>query len=81
MRSSMRCRRWGARAHSTFYLPRTLWRPLWQIAHPRLGLIDAFAEEPEVPLGWNLDFAAALTRLLTAACVGLLSESTERNHT
>jgi hypothetical protein len=48
---------------------------LWQIAHPPQGLIDAFAEEPEVPPEWNLDFVSALTRLLTATCVGLLSES------
>ena len=45
--------------------------PLWQIAHPPQGLIDAFAEEPEVPSEWNLDFASALT----ATYVGLLSES------
>ena len=51
----------------------------WQIAHPPQRLIDAFAEEPQVPPDWNLDFASALTRLLTAACVGLLSESAERN--
>jgi hypothetical protein len=55
--------------------------PLWQIAHPPQGLIDAVAEEPEVPLEWSLDLASALTRLLTATCVGLLSKSTERNHT
>jgi AcrR family transcriptional regulator len=54
--------------------------PLWQIAHPPQRLIDALAEEPAVPSDWNLDFASALTRLLTATCVGLLSESTERNH-
>ena len=53
----------------------------WQIAHPPQRLIDAFAEEPQVPPDWNLDFASALTRLLTAACVGLLSESAERNQT
>jgi AcrR family transcriptional regulator len=53
--------------------------PLWQIAHPPQGLIDAFAKNPEVRPEWNLDFASALTRLLTATCVGLLSESTERN--
>jgi hypothetical protein len=34
---------------------------LRQIAHPPQGLIDAFAEEPEVPPEWNLDFASALT--------------------
>jgi AcrR family transcriptional regulator len=55
--------------------------PLWQIAHPPEGLIDAFAEEPEIAPEWNLDFASALTRLLTATCVGLLTESTERNQT
>lgn len=48
--------------------------PLWQIAHPPEGLTDAFADEPEVPPDWNLDFAAALTRLLTATCVGLIAE-------
>ena len=55
--------------------------PLWQIAHRPEGLTDAYAEEPEVRVDWNLDFASVLTRLLTATCVGLLSESTERNHT
>jgi AcrR family transcriptional regulator len=53
--------------------------PLWQITNPPEGLIDAFAEAPDVPPEWNLDFASAFTRLLTATCVGLLSESTERN--
>jgi AcrR family transcriptional regulator len=48
---------------------------LWQIANPPEGLIDAFAEEPQVPPEWNLDFASALTRLLTATCIGLLAES------
>jgi Tetracyclin repressor-like, C-terminal domain len=55
--------------------------PLWQIAHPPKGLADAFTEEPEVPPEWNLDFESALTRLVTATCVGLLFESTERNQT
>jgi AcrR family transcriptional regulator len=54
--------------------------PLWQIAHPPQRLIDAFAEEPEVPPDWNLDFASALNQLLTATCVGLLSESAQRTH-
>lgn len=53
----------------------------WQIAHPPQRLIDAFAEEPQVPPDWTLDFASALTQLLTATCVGLLSESAERNQT
>lgn len=49
--------------------------PLWQIAHPPEGLTDAFAEEPELPPDWNLDFESRLTRLLTATCVGLISQS------
>jgi hypothetical protein len=53
----------------------------WHIAHPLQMLIDAFAEEPQVPPDWNLDFRSALTQLLTATCVGLLSESAERNQT
>ena len=78
----MRCRRWGARgALNVLFAAYSLAAPLWQIAHPPQGLIDAVAEEPEVPPEWNLDLASALTRLLTATCVGLLSESTERNHT
>jgi hypothetical protein len=60
--------------------------PLWQIAHPPQRLIDAFADEPELPPDRNLDFASALTQLLTATCVGLLAESAppesaQRNHT
>lgn len=54
--------------------------PLWQIAHPPQGLADAYAEDAEVLPEWNLDFTSALTRLLTATCVGLLSDSTARNH-
>lgn len=49
---------------------------LWQIANPPEQLNDAYAEEPEVlPPEWNLDFASALTRLLTATCIGLVAES------
>jgi hypothetical protein len=61
MRSSRRFRRLGAQGRSTSFLLLTLAAPLWQIAHPPQGLIDAFAEEPEVPPEWNLDFASALT--------------------
>jgi hypothetical protein len=42
-------------------------------------MIDVFAEEPEVPPEWGLDFASALSRLLTATSA--LFESTERIHT
>ena len=48
--------------------------PLWQIANPPKGLADAYAEETEVPPDWNIDFRSALTRLITATCVGLMSE-------
>ncbi|KLO28025.1 transcriptional regulator [Mycolicibacter heraklionensis] len=46
--------------------------PLWQVAHPPTKLADAYAAERQVPPEWNLDFTTALTRLLTATCVGLL---------
>ncbi len=49
--------------------------PLWQIAHPPEGLSDAYAGEAEVPPDWNIDFASALTRLLAATCVGLITQS------
>lgn len=48
----------------------------WQIANPPERLTDAYAEEPDaLPPEWNIDFASALTRVLTAACIGLVSES------
>ncbi|WP_420109220.1 TetR family transcriptional regulator [Mycolicibacter arupensis] len=47
--------------------------PLWQIAHPPADLTEAYAVESQVPPDWNLDFTTALTRLLTATCVGLLA--------
>ena len=44
----------------------------WQIANPPERLTDAYADEPEVmPSEWNIDFASALTRVLTATCIGL----------
>ena len=49
----------------------SLGAPLGQIAHPPQGRTDAYAEEPEVRPDRKLDFASALTRLLTATCVGL----------
>ncbi len=40
------------------------------------AVTDAYAEEPELlPPEWNLDLAAALTRLLTATLLGLLAGS------
>ncbi len=48
----------------------------WQIANPPERLTDAYADEPEVmPSEWNIEFAPALTRVLTATCIGLLCES------
>lgn len=49
--------------------------PLWQIAHPPEGLSDAYAGETEVPPDWNIDCTSALTRLLTATCPGLITQS------
>jgi AcrR family transcriptional regulator len=48
----------------------------WHIANPPERLTDAYADEPEVlPPEWNIEFASALTRVLTATCVGLVSGS------
>jgi AcrR family transcriptional regulator len=48
----------------------------WQIANPPERLTDAYADEPEVmPSEWNIEFAPALTRVLTATCIGLIAES------
>jgi AcrR family transcriptional regulator len=54
----------------------------WQIANPPKRLTDLYAQEPEIlPPEWNIEFASALKRLLTATCIGLVSEShlAERN--
>ncbi|QLL08142.1 TetR family transcriptional regulator [Mycobacterium vicinigordonae] len=48
----------------------------WQIANPPARISDVYEEEPEVlPPEWNIDFASALTRVLTATCIGSLAES------
>ena len=49
--------------------------PLWQMANPPKRLADEYAKRPDVPPDWKIDFTAALTRLITATCVGLLAES------
>ena len=49
--------------------------PLWQLAHPPKGVTDAYADEADVPPDWDVDFAPALTRLVTATCVGLLDRT------
>lgn len=52
------------------------WRPRCGRWPTPERLTDAYAEEPEVvPPEWNLDFASALTRLLTATCIGLIPQS------
>ena len=46
----------------------------WQIANPPERISDVYAEEPDVlPPEWNIDFASALTRVLTATCIGLIA--------
>jgi AcrR family transcriptional regulator len=49
----------------------------WQIANPPEGLTDAYADQPEAvpPEEWNIEFSSALTRVLTATCIGLYAES------
>jgi len=45
----------------------------WQIANPPARISDAYAEEPELlPAEWNIEFGSALTRVLTATCIGSL---------
>ena len=61
-------------AFDTLIAAYSLAAAFWQIANPPERLTDAYAEEPEViPPEWNIDFASALTRVLTATCIGLLS--------
>ena len=51
----------------------------WHIANPPEQLADLYAEKPELlPAEWNIDFASALTRVLTATCIGLISGSCEQ---
>lgn len=49
--------------------------PMWQMANPPKRLADEYAKRADVPPDWKIDFTAALTRLITATCVGLLAES------
>ena len=51
--------------------------PLWQMANPPKKLAEAYAERTDVPPDWNIDFTAAMTRLLTATCVGLLNQKAQ----
>ncbi|OBK15079.1 TetR family transcriptional regulator [Mycobacterium asiaticum] len=46
----------------------------WQIANPPAKISDVYEEEPEVlPAEWNIEFGPALTRVLTATCIGSIS--------
>lgn len=48
----------------------------WHIANPPERLTQAYGDEPEsFAPEWNIDFASALSRVLSATCVGLVSES------
>jgi hypothetical protein len=63
-------------AYDSLIAAYSLGAAFWQIANPPKRLTDAYAEEPEVlPPEWNIDFASALTRVLTATCIGLISAS------
>ena len=77
MRSSVRYPCSGVRAPSTRLIAAySLAAAFWQIANPPERLSDVYAEEPEVmPSEWNIEFAPALTRVLTATCIGLIAES------
>lgn len=44
---------------------------LWQVAHPPAALAEAYADGRAPAPDWNLEFVAALTRLLTATCRGI----------
>ena len=63
-----------AGAFDTLIAAYSLAAAFWQIANPPERLNDAYAEEPEVlPPEWNIEFAPALGRVLTATCIGLLA--------
>jgi AcrR family transcriptional regulator len=63
-------------AFDTLIAAYSLAAAFWQIANPPERLSDVYAEEPEtLPPEWNIDFASALTRVLTATCVGLSAGS------
>jgi AcrR family transcriptional regulator len=63
-------------AFDTLIAAYSLAAAFWQIANPPAKLSDVYEEEPEVlPAEWNIEFGSALTRVLTATCIGLLSGS------
>ncbi|MUM17793.1 TetR/AcrR family transcriptional regulator [Mycobacterium sp. CBMA271] len=48
---------------------------LWQVSHPPEGLDHDYQNEPGVPPDWSLDFEPAMTRLLTATCIGIVAQA------
>lgn len=63
-------------AFDTLIAAYSLASAFWHIANPPERLTNAYAEDPEaLPPEWNIEFASALTRVLMATCVGLVSES------
>jgi AcrR family transcriptional regulator len=63
-------------AFDTLIAAYSLAAAFWHIANPPERLSDVYDKEPEaLPPEWNIDFASALTRVLTATCIGLSSGS------
>jgi adenosine deaminase len=65
-----------AGAYDVILAAYSLAAPLWQVANPPKKLAEAYAEAKatDLPPDWNIDFTSALTRLITATCVGLMAE-------
>jgi AcrR family transcriptional regulator len=53
--------------------------PMWQMANPPRRLAAEYAKRADVPPDWKIDFTSALTRLITATCVGLLAEKDQQD--
>jgi AcrR family transcriptional regulator len=68
-----------AGAYDVILAAYSLAAPLWQAANPPKKLAEAYAEAKatDLPPDWNIDFTSALTRLITATCVGLIAEPGE----
>jgi hypothetical protein len=65
-----------AGAYDVILAAYSLAAPLWQVANPPKRLAEAYAEAEatDLPPDWNIDFTAALTRLIRATCAGLSAE-------
>ena len=64
-----------SRAFDVLLASYSLAAPLWQMANPPKRLADAYANRADVPPDWKIDFTAALSRLITAVCIGLMTEA------